>query len=107
CVSSTRRHTSFSRDWSSDVCSSDLKNIMDPNGVLTVPTDLMFNETIINVGTEPWYDWHEVILAPPVTLPQSNWLNVNLLVNGNEIGRASCREREEAGGRDRRVTSTA
>lgn len=61
------------------------KNIMDPNGVLTVPTDLMFNETIINVGTEPWYDWHEVILAPPVTLPQSNWLNVNLLVNGNAI----------------------
>src|SRR5690606_40469158 len=24
-VSSRRRHTSFSRDWSSDVCSSDLK----------------------------------------------------------------------------------
>src|SRR5690606_39506918 len=24
CLSSRRRHTSFSRDWSSDVCSSDL-----------------------------------------------------------------------------------
>src|SRR5690606_40671572 len=26
CFSSRRRHTSFSRDWSSDVCSSDLPN---------------------------------------------------------------------------------
>src|SRR5690606_40125969 len=25
CVSSRRRHTRFSRDWSSDVCSSDLR----------------------------------------------------------------------------------
>src|SRR5690606_41024677 len=25
CFSSRRRHTSFSRDWSSDVCSSDLQ----------------------------------------------------------------------------------
>src|SRR5690606_1619751 len=28
-VSSRRRHTRFSRDWSSDVCSSDLQNNMD------------------------------------------------------------------------------
>src|SRR5690606_39285770 len=27
CVSSRRRHTSFSRDWSSDVCSSDLHTL--------------------------------------------------------------------------------
>src|SRR6266700_7144326 len=27
CVSSRRRHTSFSRDWSSDVCSSDLGRV--------------------------------------------------------------------------------
>src|SRR5690606_40680214 len=26
CFSSRRRHTRFSRDWSSDVCSSDLRN---------------------------------------------------------------------------------
>src|SRR5690606_17285641 len=31
---SRRRHTSFSRDWSSDVCSSDL-DIFVQNGVLT------------------------------------------------------------------------
>src|SRR5690606_40566988 len=28
--SSRRRHTRFSRDWSSDVCSSDLKDLVDP-----------------------------------------------------------------------------
>src|SRR5690606_39599904 len=30
--SSRRRHTRFSRDWSSDVCSSDLKNIISFGG---------------------------------------------------------------------------
>src|SRR5690606_23058316 len=29
--SSRRRHTSFSRDWSSDVCSSDLNRVIRPN----------------------------------------------------------------------------
>src|SRR5690606_40166128 len=29
--SSRRRHTRFSRDWSSDVCSSDLQNVDDLN----------------------------------------------------------------------------
>src|SRR5690606_39603528 len=31
-LSSRRRHTRFSRDWSSDVCSSDLVNKMDRTG---------------------------------------------------------------------------
>src|SRR5690606_2366677 len=30
--SSRRRHTRFSRDWSSDVCSSDLNDIASPTG---------------------------------------------------------------------------
>src|SRR5690606_40243180 len=29
--SSRRRHTRFSRDWSSDVCSSDLVSVSNPN----------------------------------------------------------------------------
>src|SRR5690606_39778968 len=29
CFSSRRRHTRFSRDWSSDVCSSDLRELFD------------------------------------------------------------------------------
>src|SRR3712207_9326981 len=31
--SSRRRHTRYWRDWSSDVCSSDLSYTADPNGV--------------------------------------------------------------------------
>src|SRR5690606_41127860 len=30
--SSRRRHTRFSRDWSSDVCSSDLRWLLSPEG---------------------------------------------------------------------------
>src|SRR5690606_41187856 len=33
--SSRRRHTRFSRDWSSDVCSSDLTSAMKENGTDT------------------------------------------------------------------------
>src|SRR6266511_4617553 len=32
-LSSRRRHTRFSRDWSSDVCSSDLWETGDPKGL--------------------------------------------------------------------------
>src|SRR5690606_40692145 len=37
--SSRRRHTRFSRDWSSDVCSSDLlpRNTFDPNNQAVLP----------------------------------------------------------------------
>ncbi|MEZ6190498.1 MAG: PEP-CTERM sorting domain-containing protein [Phycisphaerales bacterium] len=65
------------------------KNVGDPNFLVTGASDLAFNETIINVGTEPWYDWHELILSPPVGMPQSNWLTVKVLVNGTPIGFSS------------------
>src|SRR5690606_40352421 len=35
---SRRRHTRFSRDWSSDVCSSDLQSIGEPGTQLTMRT---------------------------------------------------------------------
>ncbi len=65
------------------------KNIGDPFGYVTAPSDLQFNETIINVGTEPWYDWHEFILDPPVGMSQSSWQTVKVLVNGTPIGFSS------------------
>src|SRR5690606_38041436 len=37
--SSRRRHTRFSRDWSSDVCSSDLENINNSLGIITVDVE--------------------------------------------------------------------
>src|SRR5690606_40079629 len=36
---SIRRHTTFSRDWSSDVCSSDLVTIIEPSACLTRKDD--------------------------------------------------------------------
>jgi PEP-CTERM motif len=63
------------------------KSIDDPSLLAVGPTILDMTETIINSGTEPWGDWHEIILAPPSGLPPSTWLSViGLTVNGNPIG---------------------
>src|SRR5690606_40466677 len=51
--SSRRRHTRFSRDWSSDVCSSDLVALVDTEGLDTV--------------AELWSQ------SPPRTLPGALW----------------------------------
>src|SRR5690606_39540630 len=79
--SSRRRHTRFSRDWSSDVCSSDLGahykfDITGPDGTRRAKADPMarasevppFNNSVVTTSTHRWSD---------------------------EIGRASCRERVE------------
>src|SRR5690606_41188243 len=42
--SSRRRHTRFSRDWSSDVCSSDLEEILDEEGYLYCLGDIVHND---------------------------------------------------------------
>jgi hypothetical protein len=63
------------------------KSIGDPKDevVGVVPVDIV--ESIVNVGTEAWGDWHEILLAPPAGLPPSTWNNVfSLTVNGNPIG---------------------
>src|SRR6266700_5815522 len=41
--SSRRRHTRFSRDWSSDVCSSDLPHGMISNDAILAPSSLKKN----------------------------------------------------------------
>src|SRR5438105_7043594 len=72
--SSRRRHTSSTRDWSSDVCSSDLYPIARP-------THTISNATCHNLerGT------HQVVAA----------ILQKILAGGPQIGRASCRERVE------------
>src|SRR5690606_40203566 len=82
--SSRRRHTRFSRDWSSDVCSSDL-----PLAVLSdlsrrikeVPMDLLLDliVTLSRWSRSHLYDISLAIMATLFVL--------------FEIGRASCRER--------------
>src|SRR5690606_4085105 len=48
--SSRRRHTRFSRDWSSDVCSSDLIRIRVPGGVMTTEQWLAVDEIANRYG---------------------------------------------------------
>src|SRR5699024_12002176 len=90
--SSRRRHTRSKRDWSSDVCSSDL--IPDYAQVASPLYELM--------GKKAKFEWHEkhdrafkelrekMSSEPVVRLPD---LNKPFIVK-TEIGRASCRERE-------------
>src|SRR5690606_39369846 len=80
--SSRRRHTRFSRDWSSDVCSSDLGILEHADAVqarqlaahgfdvLRMAGGLDDREAGLGVGGDPLD-----------------------LAGGGEIGRASCRER--------------
>src|SRR5207302_4739078 len=68
--SSGRRHTRFSRDWSSDVCSSDLST-------------RNCNDSLPKSARRP-------ALSPPRKAEKAASTNFG----GNQIGRASCRERE-------------
>jgi len=64
------------------------KSITDPNFVITNPAGeiLTMIETIENVGTEPWLDWHEIIAPAQPGIPPSTWTSVSLFINGNPIG---------------------
>src|SRR5690606_40343427 len=87
--SSRRRHTRFSRDWSSDVCSSDLvlAPVYDPVCITAFfdhvpPGDYGVNRAIdARLRLFSWDDLAELLKQARV--PQ--------------IGRASCRERWEGG----------
>jgi hypothetical protein len=63
------------------------KSIGDPNQNVVGIATIDIVETLINVGTEPWTDWHEIMLPPPVGLVPPVWTSVvSLTVNGNPIG---------------------
>src|SRR5690606_41202003 len=93
--SSRRRHTRFSRDWSSDVCSSDLLNTVLSFGKV----NSQLQEQFLMLGYDdlkpiqyfkenlnPW--WKDA--SPGQTIE----MQLDL-----EIGRASCRERVRVSGR--------
>src|SRR5207253_6076651 len=93
--SSRRRHTRWPRDWSSDVCSSDLARGVNPEfsgyqGQMVKQAD----------ATMLYYPWGYA------TSPATARNNLNYYVprtDPGEIGRASCRERVESGGDGGRV----
>src|SRR5690606_41013327 len=102
--SSRRRHTRFSRDWSSDVCSSDLKT-----GTAAAEV-----ETAEKQGYKlPLLAQHPLIPGKTVPVFAANFVLMEYGTGAifgcpghderdHEIGRASCRERveePEVGGR--------
>src|SRR5207302_4123499 len=89
--SSRRRHTRFSRDWSSDVCSSDL--FRDNRDHLSPST----GDSVSSLAIPSYLD--DLLEVDPL-LEDSNVEGESLQFIQREereieIGRASCREREE------------
>src|SRR5690606_39394007 len=81
--SSRRRHTRFSRDWSSDVCSSDLVIFRLNRFCFFQPIVIGFFLKLFLLCLKP-IDWYHIISLYNPMLQQ-------LVLC--QIGRASCRER--------------
>src|SRR5690606_41124415 len=84
--SSRRRHTRFSRDWSSDVCSSDLEHprLLGERGET--------RERVVHLRRRPV---EEVAASGTKERVPREEQAVDEEREVPEIGRASCREREE------------
>src|SRR2546429_1173556 len=82
--SSRRRHTRCSRDWSSDVCSSDLAIL---GAAFNPCTEIGIKTVFVKTKTSPSPSANIVDLITPIQLT----LEIGLAEA--EIGRASCRER--------------
>src|SRR5438105_6675339 len=81
--SSRRRHTRSTRDWSSDVCSSDLIFSAGANTetfTYANPDGDTLTET-----------WHVTFIQD--NTPQPKFFGTGVITAISEIGRASCRER--------------
>src|SRR5690606_40151195 len=102
-----RRHTRFSRDWSSDVCSSDLvynsdvadsvliRNLYLEKYPSVITYDIGQSGCELTEGTITRQQYLDCIRNPLLEFINGE--------NGGQIGRASCRERVEIseGGRQR------
>src|SRR5207245_6063115 len=98
--SSRRRHTRCYRDWSSDVCSSDLdrpaaEKLAKEIGGIAVAADVSREDDVIRLFRQT-----ERSLGRRITALVNNAGVVDLRSRVEEIGRASCRERvaSEVGG---------
>src|SRR2546429_9468648 len=97
--SSRRRHTICSRDWSSDVCSSDLPH-MHPSaegaalGYATHRDFRLFCALVEQMHAGGVYlNWGSAVLLPEVFLKAVSVVRNLGVALCPKIGRASCRER--------------
>src|SRR5690606_40379458 len=94
CFSSRRRHTRFSRDWSSDVCSSDLLGIVPaelehlivPEMRLRLRGNGLEKKDLAMLDVLATADWERPLYVNNTSLAQF------------KIGRASCRDSEVTSG---------
>src|SRR5690606_40890274 len=102
--SSRRRHTRFSRDWSSDVCSSDL--LYGPTSTLIAVEEAAREQGyFVSVATIRRYDADTMHRVLEHFMDQSvEGIVVIAPQTDVEIGRASCRERVRVQGGHRTIT---
>src|SRR5207245_6561087 len=95
------RHTRCYRDWSSDVCSSDLGGVRAPSadylkGLRAICDEfgllLVYDEVQCGMGRTGKLFAHEWAGVPPDVMAVAKALGNGFPI---EIGRASCRERVE------------
>src|SRR5690606_40240057 len=85
-----RRHTSFSRDWSSDVCSSDLV----PGGAVQVPLAFLLVHPDVRDAVQAFLRGHRLVAATVAHFEQLEALEV--VLGGQGLDRvASDRVRSE------------
>src|SRR5207253_5978825 len=88
--SSRRRHTRWPRDWSSDVCSSDLR------AMETFASQRAWNDPDVYwISLVSLVDWICNVLMPVYAALQvaAGALRMGVTTRIHQIGRASCRER--------------
>src|SRR5690606_39559372 len=91
------RHTRFSRDWSSDVCSSDLESIPEGDLVLaeTFDEDDSWETGSYEKGELRLEDGQYIVSAfesGSLFWGQNTDLHEDVVIQVTKIGRASCRE---------------
>src|SRR5699024_11281892 len=86
--SSRRRHTRSKRDWSSDVCSSDLSHSMRVSTSASSVTPAASAFEAICSGRE----------APTSAVETLSLASTQATASWAKIGRASCRDREQMAG---------
>src|SRR5207302_6182996 len=95
-----RRHTSFSRDWSSDVCSSDLVCVPERSGAgaderMELRVHFAFSGHLFGARKkEQDTQFHPLICAGSTAFWDA-YLRGNAAAKEWQIGRAACREREQ------------